>query len=249
MSITILWADDAGAVVSCQFDADEQETHDLQNVITEHPVETGADISDNVRPQLRRFTVEGFVTDSPMLSNPGVITGSGSDASFVNVELQIPPYPLQISESALIEAGVSAVASAIFGKPRTYATLLKTSMSPAAHSRKKAIYDTLDDARINARICRIVTALFTYTNMLIEQITVTRAPDDGNGATFTVTLKEVQFVSSDVVDAPQPAEVSGQTEAAAGSQNGKPDDAKKAASKDSLAKQLVSGIADYFHGL
>lgn len=243
MSITIFWADDAGAVVSCQFDADEQETHDLQNVITEHPVETGADISDNVRPQLRRFTVEGFVTDSPMLSNPGVITGSGSDASFVNVELQIPPYPLQISESALIEAGVSAVASAIFGKPRTYATLLKTATSPAAHSRKKAVYDTLDDARINARICRIVTALFTYENMIVEQITVTRAPDDGNGATFTITLKEVQFVSSDTVDAPEPAEVSGQQESAAGSKNSAADDAKKAASKDSVALQIYK----HFH--
>lgn len=223
------------------FDIDEQETHDLQNVITEHPVETGIDISDNVRPQLRRFTVEGFVTDSPLFTNPGIVDSS----SFVSVELQIPAYPLQISEAALIEAGVSAIGSAIFGKPKTHATLLKLDRSTDSASRKKAVYDALDDARINARVCQVFTKLFTYKNMVIEQITVTRAPDDGNGATFTVTLKEIQFVSSDVVDAPQPAETSGQIKNASGSKNGKDDDAKKAALKDTL----LSRIADAGEGL
>jgi hypothetical protein len=242
MSVSIIWTDDAGAVVSCIFDVDEQETHDLQNVITEHPVETGSDISDNVRPQLRRFTIEGFVSDSPLFSNPGVFNSS----SFVTVELQIPDYPLLVSETALIQAGTRAIGNALFGKPgKPTARLLKLDKSTDSQSRKKAIFDALDDARTNARLCRIYTKLFNYTNMVIEQITVTRAPDDGNGATFTVTLKEVQFVSSDVVDAPEPAEVSGAIKNASGSKNTADDDAKKAALKDSVLSQ----IADSAQGL
>jgi hypothetical protein len=238
MSVSIIWTDDAGAVVSCIFDVDEQETHDLQNVITEHPVETGSDISDNVRPQLRRFTVEGFVTDSPLFSNPGVFNSS----AYVTLELQIPKYPLLVSESALIEAGVGAIGAALFGKPKDNARLLKLDKSTDSQSRKKAIFDALDDARTNARTCRIFTTLFTYTNMVIEQITVTRAPDDGNGATFTVTLKEVQFVSSDVVDAPEPAEISGAVKNASGSKNTADDDAKKAALKDTLLSQGADAL-------
>jgi Dit-like tail protein len=234
MSISIIWTDDAGAVVSCMFDVDEQETHDLQNVVTEHPVETGSDISDNVRPQLRRFTVEGFVTDSPVLSNPGIFNSS----AFVSLELQVPEYPFLLSETAIIRAGIGAIGGALFGKPgKPRATLLKLDRSTDSQSRKKAIFDALDDARTNARLCRVFTKLFTYTNMVIEQITVTRAPDDGNGATFTVTLKEVQFVSSDVVDAPEPAEISGAVKNASGSKNTSDDDAKKAALKDSLLSQ------------
>ena len=242
MSIAITWQDDSNAVVSCQFDVDEQETHDLQNVITEHPVETGSDISDNVRPQLRRFTVEGFVTDSPLIANPGVQQNS----SYVSVELQIPPYPQKYSETALIRTGIGALTNAIFGAPgNPKATLLKLNQSTVLKSRKKAIFDALDDARVNARICNISTALFFYSNMLIEQITVTRAPDSGNGATFAVTLKEVTFVSSDVVDAPQPSEVSGAVAESSGSKNGIPADPKKAANTDSALKKMVDGGISY----
>jgi Dit-like tail protein len=229
--ISIVWFDDSGAVVSAMFDVDEQETHDLQNVITEHPVETGADISDNVRPQLEKFTVEGYVTDTPFFSDPGVVDGS----SFVTLELQIPDYPLQISEAGLIGAGIDAVGSALFGKPpKPKATFMKLDRSTDSLSRKKLIYDALNDARKNARLCRVITTLHEYTDMVIEQITVTRAPADGNGAVFSVSLKQVQFVTSDLVDAPEPAEISGQVKNATGSKNTADDEAKVDAKKKSL---------------
>lgn len=235
--IQIIWTDDAGAVVAAIFDADQQETHDLTNVITEHPVETGADISDNVRPNLRKFTVEGYVTDTPLFTDPGVVDAS----NFVTLELQIPPYPLQLSEAGLIGAGLDAIGSALFGKPPPpTATFMKLDRSTDSLSRKKLIYDALDDARTNARLCRVFTALHEYENMLIEQITVTRAPDDGTGAVFAVSLKEVSFVSSVTTAAPEPAEVSGQVASATGSKNVGDDAAKVDAKK----KSVLAGLAD-----
>jgi hypothetical protein len=235
VSVAILWHDNAGAVVSAVFDVDEQETHDLQNVVTEHPVEDGQDVTDHVRPALDRFTIQGYVSDTPLYGNPGVVGA----ASFVEIELQIPDYPLQLSESGLISAGIGAIGNALFGKPRYKATLLKFENFK---SRKRAMFVAFGDARRNGRVCRVLTSMHEYENMVVEQITATRTPGDGNGAVFTVTMKEIDFVTSEEVDAPTPAEVSGATKNATGSQNTEDDSAKRAANNDTAALRLAKAV-------
>lgn len=234
MSTVITWEDDGGAAVTCEFDTDLQETHDLQNIITDHPVEDGPDISDNVRPQLKRFTVEGYVTDTPLLSNPDVV----NHTSFKSIELQIPEQPFKLGVSQLLEAGLSAIGNLITGGPKPLKVQMLT--FDDFKSRKRAAFDILDDCRVKARICRVITALHEYENMVIEQITVTRSPDDGTGATFTVSLKEIERVSSDITIAPEPAELSGSIKKAAGSKNAK-DDASKI---DKLKKSVLAQALD-----
>lgn len=233
MSVIILWHNDAGAAVSAIFDVDEQETHDLQNIVTEHPVDSSADISDNVRPQLDRFTIQGFVSDTPLFTNPGVVGA----ASYVEIELQIPDYPIQFGEAGLISAGIGALGSAIFGKPKHKATLVKFANF---QSRKRAMFQAFKDARDNARICRVITAMHEYDNMVIEQFTSTRAPGDGNGAVYTVTLKEIDFATTEDTDAPEPAEVSGSTINASGSKNTADDAQKISDANDTLALRLLN---------
>lgn len=242
MSTVLTWEDDAGAIVSCIFDADLQETHEGTNIITEHPVEDGADISDNVRPQLRRFSVEGFVSDTPLLSNPDVV----NQTSFAGIELQIPEQPFKFGVSNLVNAGIGAIGDALFPpKP------LKVNMLTFDDfkSRKRAAFDLLEDARINARELRVLTSLTEYDHMAIEQVLVTRSPDDGNGARFMVTVKEIEKVSSDVAVAPEPAELSGAQKKAAGSKNAKQDEEKVADLKKSLLAQLVDKGAGLLNGL
>lgn len=236
MSTIIIWHDDAGAVVSAVFDIDEQETHDLQNVVTDQPVEDGKDISDNVRPQLDKFTVQGYVTDTPLFSNPTEVIGVGE---LKTIELQIPDYPLQIGEAGLISAGIGAIGNALLGKPKHTATLFQF---PDFKSRKRVMYDVFRDARDKARICRVLTSLHEYDNMAIEQITVTRAPIDGGGAVFAVTTKEMNFATSELVDAPQPAEVSGAAKSSTGSKNTTDDNATNSdANKTLLLRGFLAG--------
>lgn len=236
MSTILAWTDDAGAVTLAEFDIDENETHDLTNVITEHPVEVGSDIADNVRPQLRRFSVQGFVSDSPLLSNPGVV----AIASYVDVELQIPDYPQIISESALIGAAIGAVGSALFGAPKKpKARLLTLSDSK---SRKREMFRILEDAQVNAREISVLTSMTTYENMCIEEIVVTREPNSGNGASFNVSLKEIVFVTSEVTDAPEPAELTGSSKTSSGSQNVSDAAAKKDANNKTVAKKSYDAL-------
>lgn len=46
-------------------DVSLNENHSLQSDITDHPVETGSDITDNIRNRPRVLTIQGMVTDTP----------------------------------------------------------------------------------------------------------------------------------------------------------------------------------------
>jgi hypothetical protein len=227
--ITITYEDDSGAVVSVKFDVDTQETHELSNVITEHPVEKGADISDNIQPQLDQFTIEGYVSDAPTFSNPGVL----DLATFAGVELQLSAHPLPTKFTA--GAAANALFDLVTGKGgNPTATMLTFDSLP---SRKKALYDLLRGIRDNARVCRVLTPMHDYDDMVLQQLTSTRSPDSGSGAVFSVVFKQIRFVTSDVTLAPEPTEKLGAAPVKVGSKNG--DDDKLADKKKSLAAKLL----------
>lgn len=240
MSTVVTWTDDNGAQASLELDVDTQESHELVSDITEHPVEEGADVTDHVRPRLRRVTIEGFVSDTPLLGNPGV----ADVAEFKSFELQIPEKPTLISLSAGLQAGISAIGDALFGAPAPPKVTMLT--LDDVKSRKRAIYDALEDVRINARICRVITSLHEYDNMLIEQVTPTRTPEDGNGAVFSVVFKELIQVTSDVVIAPVPAETLGAVKKSAGAKNAKTDEGKADEKKRTILLQMAKTGAEFF---
>jgi hypothetical protein len=51
-------------------DASLRQNHEQRNEVTEHPIETGAEVSDNIRAKPRTFTLEGVVSATPVV-NPG----------------------------------------------------------------------------------------------------------------------------------------------------------------------------------
>jgi hypothetical protein len=226
--ITITYEDDSGAVVSIKFDVDTQETHELANIITEHPVEKGADISDNIQPQLDQFTIEGYVSDAPTFSNPGIV----DVATFSGVELQISAHPLPQQFTAA--AAVGALGNLVFGGGgNPTATMMTFDELP---SRKKALYDLLRDVRDNARVCRVITAMHEYEDMVLQSLTSTRTPEAGSGAVFSVVMKQIRFVTSDVTVAPEPTEKLGAAPVSVGSKNA--DEDKLAEKKKSLAAKI-----------
>lgn len=65
----------AGAL---EFDASIQEDHEAESVVTDFPVEEGADISDHIRPVPERITINGIVSNTPLtlLAVLGSLPGS-----------------------------------------------------------------------------------------------------------------------------------------------------------------------------
>lgn len=236
MSTVLTWEDASGALVSMVFDVDNQETHDLQTEVTEYPVEDGSDVADNARDQLEMFTLEAYVGERVLPFNVEVF----EKVQLKTIELQIPERPLVASASALVGAAVGAIGSALFGGPPPVRAQLYT--LDLARSRKKAALELINGARKKRRLLRILTSMRDYENMLITGINVTRSPSDGDGATFTMTFKQVNFVESEVTSAPKPSEPIGSTKKSGGSKNAADDKSGKAdAKRESAARAIANG--------
>lgn len=74
MAINLLFGrKEPGRIGDLVLDATISETHDFGNEVTSFPVETGADISDHIKRESERITLEGFVTDTPVKYLGGLI--------------------------------------------------------------------------------------------------------------------------------------------------------------------------------
>ena len=93
MPTLILWEDEFGQTNAVRFDILESEDHDANTIITDHPVEDGSDVTDHARDEPDRFSLVGFVSNCPLLTNPGV----EEIASFESVALDLPPKPSPFS--------------------------------------------------------------------------------------------------------------------------------------------------------
>lgn len=69
MSATSLLFSGKGAFDSLAFDATLTEQHTSDAEITEHPVETGANISDHVRSKPDRLQMDAILSNSPLTGN------------------------------------------------------------------------------------------------------------------------------------------------------------------------------------
>jgi hypothetical protein len=65
----LIYLDSTGAATTLVFDAVMEETWTGTNTITDHPVETGADVTDHVRVGLMHCELSVFVTNEPFRSN------------------------------------------------------------------------------------------------------------------------------------------------------------------------------------
>jgi hypothetical protein len=224
----LAWEAEDGSEVVAIFDVSTNETHERSNLVTNHPIEAGADAADHVQVGLPTFSIEGYVSNSPLPTNPGVI----DQGDFKQIQLQIPSKPLKIGVSALVESAIDALGSLISGQPE--ATMFTFDNFK---DRVRAAEQILEEARVNARMIRVITSVSTLPNMQIQSLVITRTPDDGTGATFALSLGQVRIVSAETVDAPEPAELTGAPRTNAGSKHAKEDDEKVEAKKKSVLKQ------------
>jgi len=76
MAINLLFGvKEPGKIGSLLLDANINEVHDYANEITKYSIESGSDITDHVRQEPERLTIEGFITNSPIQFLGGIFTG------------------------------------------------------------------------------------------------------------------------------------------------------------------------------
>ena len=64
--VSLVFKTTKASIGSLELDASVTETHSAEVDVTDHPIESGANISDHVRPRAEVLTIEGLVTNSPL---------------------------------------------------------------------------------------------------------------------------------------------------------------------------------------
>jgi len=239
MAAFIVPDDGSGRIIT--FDVIEAETHETISEITSHPVESGVEITDHIRPQPDRLSLVAYVTNQPIYVNP--LTERGE---LLNFPLEIPEYfpsaeALLTSPGGALRFGAGALGDAIgdlvgLGGP-SGAQLLAFS---EPFNAIVETYEALIELQKNGVALAVFTPVRAYEDMVLERVSTPRTVGDA-GVAFQIDVRQLRIVESGVVAAPPiPVEPRGVPESAKGGQGAKPPDAGEDAVKPkSLALQIL----------
>ncbi len=202
------------------FDVVTGETHTIQNEITEHPVESGANVTDHVRSMLDTISLEVFVSNTPTMFQDRFF---GQDIG----EYRAVPIAPPGNE----DARISELAATVIQWENPVNNVSET-------------YRLLRKWRDDAELLTVVTPLWDYTNMLIREVSVPRTAKEGTGAKMTIELKQIRLVEVRLVPTPIPTEVRGKKSSDKGAKNGKEDTSEN--QKKSVAASALDALVGMF---
>lgn len=152
---SLFFQDESFGLSELPFDLLIDESHEIGFDITDHAVENGSAISDNVTERLRTVIVTGLFTNHPV----------GADKRYyVNDDDTIKERPDTVN---------------IDGRQ-------------AVTNYSKERYEKLKEIVRRRKPVRLSTALEVYEAMVVESVSASRGPEDGESVKFTMKLREVR---------------------------------------------------------
>lgn len=229
-SATLVWTPE-GAPISYTmgFDVVTNEAPAFDSQVTEHPVETGPNVVDNVRVALNKVVLQVFVSNEPISEHPtwgqtgGVMTPGAAYIPGSGAAPNVPTfttYPQWVT----LPIGVPLV-NTLFahsedrplimppGLPPSLGSVIQptTLQFPLEFDAVQLTHDMLLVLRKNSQLIDVHGSKAIYANMVIEHFDMARSADTGSGAQFTIAFKEIRQVSTQIVNAPVPTKPSART--------------------------------------
>ncbi len=201
-------------------DATTYESHDLQSLVTEHPVETGSTISDNIRPLPRSLTLECLVSPSPL--------GKQYQPTLSVNAASIPGTPATVIRNDTATLGIAQELNAITSflgvnlsllEPRTWkGQVIWEGTTPIVGGtpiwlpngtpepyRVNSAYVRLYAAWLNGSALAVTTDLATYPAMAIANLSIPRRSGLNANLFFTATLHEILYATARTTSVPKSA--------------------------------------------
>jgi hypothetical protein len=160
-------------------DASVNEAHQGSAQVTEHPVETGAAVTDNIRPLPRRLTIEGVVSNTPIYAE--ILSPTRVSNGDVNAEVKSTSFTTASGKTVTTPKGKALQFSEKF-------------------DRVKDVYEALVGAYQNGSLITIATTLQRYDSFAITALNVPRNVDNSNAIQFTIDFQEILTVDVQEVE-------------------------------------------------
>jgi len=214
MSFMVFDADGLGLLSVVNFDAMLSEVHNDSATVTEHPVESGAKVSDHVAPNQPKLSVEAFVTNTPISSNliPSFFT---SQQIGLQIGVQLPMvlqgamnrwvngaqvrggdiFPLQTNGFKRPQTPIVTTAATRAQIPNVVAG--SSLQFPRRVDRAREVYDALQKVMKKRVEVAFYTDIRDYPSVYISSMSVPRVAEDS--LTFSMELTAVEFADSKTV--------------------------------------------------
>lgn len=217
-----------------RLDVDTSCTTSYTSTPTDHPIEAGSNVSDHVVDEPDEITIEGFISNEPLFSNPRGIRGS-----YQSTQLNLPKYerPIAPTPGAVLNAGLNAIGDLLADAPPAQIAL----KFPTAFNAPSETEEALDTLRLGHVLCQVLTSTRRHDNMIITSFEQVKSAADGTGATYSINLRKITIVESLAVAAPVlPEEPRGMPAGSQGTKAVKEVEDEQAA-KETIAHQLIYG--------
>ncbi len=251
-------------------DAVTAETLTKTSTCTEHAVETGANVSDHVRPNLDTITLDVVVSNTPLTEvnrlNPHIPRGAVGPAPLVfdrfvtplgpltPKRLVYPRPPMQHNLSGLIRAGLREIFGAAkpeflrypphpLPSPPESAMVLQV---PVGFSATYETWNILDSLRVRAELISCAARDWFAENMVIVSMSEPRTALEGSSAKFSIELKQIRIVETRTSTLPISTEPRGSKAVSAGAKGAT--DADKKVRMRSAAKAVVAAATSGLGG-
>lgn len=216
----IRWDAANGASALMSFDAVESEAPEHAIVVTEYPIEMGANLVDHIRPKPVQLKLTVYVSNSPAVSERASLTVEGkpyprlthldgaasTDRTTILVRQltgQSTPNDaaIQVRQSFGSLAGVAIertvpglVSHSVPAEDNVPVDAQVRSWSTQKIYRAQAVFAELKRVMYEARECTIVSSLYgSYDRMLLKSIGTTREPTTGNAMRMELEFQQVAY--------------------------------------------------------
>ena len=246
------------------FDVILSESHSGETKISDHPVERGSPTTDHVQPAPARISLDGWISSVPVpSSSPVAMAAEALDLATVKVKsapklsrLDLPFRTPPVRPLAGVAGGVLLASDlaeqfrpvVVQGRqliPSDDVVSRRFWLVSDFFDRRKALIETLENLRLNAVVCLIVTPVRSYSDCLLESWSLPRDNSTGGGAGFSLNFRQVRFVDTKIVDAPKPTEPRAKKAVDKGDGSGK--EAKEEKKKSAL-KLLKNKLGSFLNG-
>ncbi len=223
MGVELSYSNGARLVVLA-FDGTLREVHASALTVPTHPVEKGANMADHARKQLALLVAEVVVTNHPIVEPATGMNGvrgsvRGLDMNWRSNEetrqqrtLTYPkkfdlPVGVPIVGSILNATGALNISDTVTVQTRTTVpgpdgATAQVLQFDAPFDRVRSTFEELEGLQNDVVILAAATSLKEYTNLVLENLTISREFKDGESGAFTFNLREIRFAETQTVKVP-----------------------------------------------
>jgi hypothetical protein len=189
-------------------DVSVREGHELQAEVTEHPVESGANVADHIRPLPAAISIEGIVTNHP-IELPRSHAGTAR-ASSASIEVEGEPSMGALSMVPGVDQGVALLGALKLDVRSKVAFAAMALHFTEPFDRVSAVHAALVSIVERRQLVTIVTGLMTYDNVALTSLSIERSGAVGRDKLeFSASGRVLRIVRSQTAKLPDPVDARG----------------------------------------